>query len=202
MLNKAFTVMDRVPGYTLNELTYKKPDVLEENKIKIAFQLGMHTVFSYVFGVRDGYQTNYIFDPTTKILTRIDKERFLEVPENPFDLNDPSHPYNREIALCELSNLKYVPSFRQTSADKSDVIKALKAGFMEKYSEVKKKKKELLDLVWETRETWWELRPGQDKREYDEETKDLADKIDYLIEQEPEKVWNTLVKAKIHADKK
>ena len=103
---KSYVVMDYVPGKTLNELAYKDPNVIEENKIRIAFQLGMHTAFSYVFWLKDGYQSNYIFDSNKKTVTRIDNERFLHVPEDPENTLDDFHPYAQAIASCELENMK------------------------------------------------------------------------------------------------
>ncbi|HHQ45521.1 MAG TPA: hypothetical protein ENN13_05265 [Candidatus Altiarchaeales archaeon] len=199
--DKSFTVMDRLPGYTLSELTYKRPEILEEHKIDIAFQLGMHTVFSYVFGVRDGYQTNYIYDPVSRLLTRIDKERFLEVPDSPRKTLEDNDAYTQEIASCELSNLKYVPSFR-TGEERGVVVKALESGFMEKYREVKVKKQELLELVRQTRNTWFELNPRFDKSLYGSETEIIVGTVSYLIDQDALLVWKRLVKAKIEVDRK
>ena len=65
------------------------------------------------------------------------------MPKNPLETTKDDDAYTREIAICELSNLKYVPSFR-AGDDKTGILKALKAGFMLKYEDVKKKKEELL----------------------------------------------------------
>ncbi|MBD3262547.1 MAG: hypothetical protein GF334_12915 [Candidatus Altiarchaeales archaeon] len=199
MNDLSYTVMDRLPGYTLNELMYRRPELLEEHKIVISYQLGLHTAFSYVFGLRDGYQSNYVFDPVTRILTRIDKERFLELPPNPDKTLQPQDPYTQEIASCELSNLKYMHSFRE-GVDRNQVVDALKEGFMDKYDDIKNKKQDLLQLVTHTRDTWLKLGPSTDVQEYEKETQKLASTVSFLVDQDPKRVWRRLVEAKREVD--
>ncbi|MBD3388108.1 MAG: hypothetical protein GF416_03590 [Candidatus Altiarchaeales archaeon] len=198
--DRAFVVMDRVPGSTLNELTYRRPEVLEEHKITIAYQLGMHMAFAYVFGSKDGYQTNYIFNPVDKILTRVDKESFLDVPDDPHTTLEEGNVYTQEIAACELSNLKYIPSFR-SNEDRPKVLFAFKQGFMDKYEDIKEKKNELLGLVDETRETWLRIEPPREMDEYHEETRFIRVTVEHLMDQDPVHVLNRLVKAKEEVDR-
>ncbi|MFH1403456.1 MAG: hypothetical protein ABIH11_04225, partial [Candidatus Altiarchaeota archaeon] len=146
MFDRDYVVMDRLPGVTLNELTYRRPEVLDENKIGIAYQLGIHSAYAYVFGVRDGFQTNYVFNPLNKILTRIDKEAFLEVPEDHEATLSGDDVYTREIAGCELNNLKYIPSFR-TGSEREDILRAFTVGFKDKYEDIVLKKDKLLRIV-------------------------------------------------------
>jgi len=192
---KAYAVMDYVPGKTLNELSYRNPDIIEENRIRIAFQLGMHTAFSYVFGLKDGYQSNYIFDPEAKTITRIDNERFLCVPEDPENTLDDEHPYTQGIAACELENLKYIPSFRNRQ-EMEHILKAFNAGFIEKYKEIKNKKQNLIRLIGETRADTFRVRPEANAKKYQVETERIVDTVSFLISQEPTEVLRRLYKAK------
>jgi hypothetical protein len=198
MFDRAYVVMDRLPGHTLNELTYRRPEVIEEHKVTIAYQLGMHTAFSYVFGAKDGYQTNYIFDPVSKILTRIDKESFLEMPSNADTFAD-KDTYTQEIAACELTNLKYIPSFRNNES-RHKLLYAFKQGFMDKYSDIMYKRDDLLTMVRETRMAWLRMKPVEDPEEYEEETKSIIEMAYALIGQNPEDVYNRLIKAKKEVD--
>jgi len=198
--SKAYAVMDYVPGKTLNELAYRNPNVLEENKIRIAFQLGMHTAFSYVFGLKDGYQSNYIFDPDKKTITRVDNERFLHVPEDPENTLDDNHPYTQAIAACELENLKYMPSFRRKEA-LDHILKAFNAGFIEKYGEIKNKKETLIRLIGESRADTFRVRPDVDAKRYQAETEGIVDTVGYLIDQDPLMVLKRLYKAKTEVKK-
>lgn len=191
--------MDRLPGSTLNELTYRRPEILEEHKVSIAYQLGMHMVFSYVFGAKDGYQTNYVFDPVSRILTRIDKESFFEVPVDPKGTLSEGDDYTQEIAACELSNLKYIPSYRRTET-RHLILFAFRQGFLDKYGDIKSKSEELLSMVAETRATWLDIKPVEDLEEYGSETRHIHTAIEYLIQQDPERVFDRLLKAKAEVD--
>jgi hypothetical protein len=192
--------MDRVPGVTLNELTYRRPEVLDENMIGIAYQLGIHSAFAYIFGVKDGYQTNYIFNPVNKLLTRIDKDTFLNVPDDPGSTFSDNDAYTQEIAACELNNLKYIPSFR-SGDDREEILRAFKVGFMEKYGDVKAKRERLLELVRKTREKWMEVRPPLKKVDYVRETEGIVAVVDALIGQDPEAVIGRLFRAKAEFDR-
>ncbi|MFH1126287.1 MAG: hypothetical protein V1703_04110 [Candidatus Altiarchaeota archaeon] len=192
---KAYALMDLVPGKTLNELAYMNPDLIEENRIRIAFQLGMHAAFGYVFGLKDGYQANYLFDTESKTITRIDNERFLNVPEDPENTLKDRHHYAHGIAACELENLKYIPSFRH-SEGMDDVLTAFNTGFLEKYREIKEKRERLLRLIEETRGDALRVRPDVDENDYARETKRLMDVVGFLINQDPQEVLKRLYKAK------
>ncbi|MCX6694797.1 MAG: hypothetical protein NTU61_00670 [Candidatus Altiarchaeota archaeon] len=200
MDDRSFVLMDRLAGWTLNEMTYLKPDVLEEHKISIAYQLGMHAAFSYAFGVTDGFQTNYMFDPVTNILTRIDKDVFLQVPSNPKDTLMDHDDYTQEISSCELSNLKYIPSFRRAE-DRTDVLLAFKTGFLDKYSEMKEKRDKLLHLVYETRETWKKISNPRDILGFEAETRRIVESVSILLDQDSEKVLKRLFEAKAEVDR-
>jgi len=200
MDDRSFVLMDRLPGWTLNEMTYRKPDVLEENKIQIAYQLGMHAAFSYVFGVTDGFQTNYVYDPITKILTRIDKEVMLKVPGNPNETLLDHDEYTQDIAACELSNLKYIPSFRRTEG-RAEIVIAFKSGFTDKYGEIKSKKEKMLELVSEARGTWKKLNAPGDLLAFDNETRSIIESVSIMIDQDPQAVLKRLFAAKAEVDK-
>jgi hypothetical protein len=199
MFDRSYVVMDRLPGRTLNELTYRRPEVLEEHKVTIAYQLGMHTAFSYVFGAKDGYQTNYVFDPTTKILTRIDKESFLDVPVDAYTTLSEGDSYTQEIAACELTNLKYIPSFRNGES-RTKLLYAFRQGFLDKYSDIREKRPELVEMVQEARRTWFRLKPVEDSEEYEEDTKRVVSAVDHLVGQNPEDVFARLLNAKSEVD--
>ena len=199
MFDSAYVVMDRLPGATLNELTYRRPEVIEKNMVTISYQLGMHMAFSYIFGAKDGYQTNYVFDPVSKLLTRIDKESFLEVPNNPTSTLSDGDDYTQEIAACELTNLKYIPSFREP-ATRPKVLYAFKQGFLDKYSDIKSKKDDLLTMVQETRGAWAKMKPPEDEQEYAQITSQIKDAVQHLITQESELVFQRLVAAKKEVD--
>ncbi|MFH0861706.1 MAG: hypothetical protein V1875_01630 [Candidatus Altiarchaeota archaeon] len=199
MFDKPYVVMDRLPGTTLNELAYLRPEILEENKVTIAYQLGMHTAFSYVFGSKDGFQTNYLFNPVTKILTHIDKESFLELPKDPAKTLQDSDGYSQEIAACELTNLKYLPSFRSPEY-RSKLIIAFRQGFQDKYEDIKYKKEELLKMVSGARTAWMKVKPVEDYMGYEEETRQMMATVGLLIDQNPDDVFDRLLKAKKEAD--
>jgi len=199
MFGRAYVVMDRLPGVTLNELAYRRPEIIEDNRVTISYQLGMHAGFAFVFGAKDGYQTNYIFDSVSKILTRIDKESFLEVPDEPRNTLSDDDRYTQEIAACELSNLKYIPAFRD-SETRPKIIYAFRQGFIDKYADIKYKKDDLIGLVMESRGTWLKLKPESDPGEYEGETRKLIEKVSEMIDLEPEAVFDRLMKAKIEVD--
>lgn len=200
-MDRSYAVMERLAGSTLNELTYRRPEVLEDNKVTIAYQLGMHMAFAYVFGSKDGYQTNYLFDTSEKLLTRVDKEVFLEVPYDATKTLEDGDKYTQEIAACELSNLKYIPSFRKKDT-RPYVLMAFKQGFLDKYSDIKEKEEDLLSLVEETRDNWLQIKGLQSSKEYDTETEHILEAVKYLIDQEPEHVYQRLLKAKKENDNK
>lgn len=187
--------MQLAPGKTLNELAYMNPDVLEENSIRIAFQLGMHTAFSYAFGVKDGYQSNYLFDEHSKTITRIDNEKFLRMPDDPEKTLEDNHHYAQDIASCEMENLKYIPYFRRKEG-MDDILKAFNTGFMEKYRELKQKKNTLLKMIEHSRHDTFQIRPGVDEKTYQSGTKKIMHAVGHLIDQEPEKVLKRLYKAR------
>lgn len=193
-MSKAYVLMEHIPGKTLNELAYTNPDILEENKIRIAFQLGMHAAFSYVFGIKDGYQSNYLFDSHSRSLTRVDNERFLMLPESPEDTLNPGDAYMQDIAACELENLKYIPSFR-SGKDTDNILMAFNTGFLEKYSHIKKKKEVLLKMVENTRNDTLRVRYGISEETYERETKKMKAAVEYLINQNPMYVLERLHKA-------
>ena len=199
MLDRSFVVMERLPGNTLNELTYRRPEVLDDNMVTISYQLGMHMAFSYVFGSRDGFQTNYVFDLTTKLLTRIDKESFFEVPADSLTTLDVGDPYTQEIAACELANLKYIPSFRDGTAAKK-VMMAFKQGFVDKYADIKYKKMDLVQLIMDTRLAWFRMEPPADIEAYASETLRIKDTVELFIEQDPKQVFERLIQAKKEVD--
>jgi hypothetical protein len=199
MLDRAYVVMDRLPGSTLNELTYRRPEVIEDNKVTIAYQLGMHTAFSYVFGAKDGYQTNYVFDQVSKILTRIDKESFLEVPSDAGSTFDEGDTYSQEIAACELTNMKYIPSFRNNES-RTKLLIAFRQGFLDKYDDIKAKREDLVGMIGDARSTWARMKPIEDPEEYVEETKTIIGTVNKLIGQDAEKVFDRLLKAKREVD--
>ena len=184
MDDRSFVLMDRLPGWTLNEMTYLKPDILEENKIPISYQLGMHAAFSYVFGCKDGFQTNYLFNPVTKILTHIDKESFLELPLDAAKTLRDGDQYTQEIAACELANLKYLPSFR-TPEYRSKLIIACRQGFLDKYGDIKYKKEELLKMISGARTAWMKVKPVEDFEEYEKETRQMIATAGQLIDKNP-----------------
>jgi len=200
MEDRSFVLMDRLPGWTLNEMTYLKPDVLEDNKIAIAYQLGMHAAFAYVFGVTDGFQTNYIFDPVTRILTRIDKEIFLSVPKNPGHALLDHDEYTQDVSSCELSNLKYIPSYRHSDS-RGEVVLSFKAGFLDKYAEMRKKRERLIALVKETRDTWKRISSPADILAFDSETLRIVQVVGALMDHDPEKVLKRLFEAKAEVDR-
>jgi len=200
MDDRSFILMDRLSGWTLNEMTYRKPDILEEHKISIAYQLGMHAAFSYVFGVKDGFQTNYVFDSVSTILTRIDKEVFLAVPKSPNETLLDHDDYTQEIASCELSNLKYIPSYRQGER-RGEIILAFKTGFSDKYEEMRQKRKRLVELVEETRHRWKRISNPADPAGYDSETARIAEIVGVLLDQDPDKVLKRLFEAKVEVDR-
>ena len=199
MFDKPYVVMDRLPGTTLNELAYLRPEILEEHKVTIAYQLGMHTAFSYVFGCKDGFQTNYLFNPVTKILTHIDKESFLDLPKDPSKTLAEGDGYTQEIAACELANLKYLPSFR-TPEYHSKLIIAFRQGFLDKYEDIKYKKEELFKMVSGARTAWMKVKPVEGFEEYGKETRQMTAAVGQLIDQDPEDVFDRLLKAKKEAD--
>jgi hypothetical protein len=201
MFDRSYAVMERLPGRTLNELTYLQPELLEDNMVTIAYQLGMHTTFSYVFGAKDGYQTNYVFDPVSKILTRIDKERFLEMPADPKTTLSDGDSYTQEIAACELTNLKYIPSFRSENS-RHKVMYAFRQGFLDKYEDIKYKKAELIGMVSDARETWLKHKPVEDLDEYAQGTKHIISAVGRLIDHDPKSVFDRLLKAKMEIDAK
>ena len=198
---KSYALMELAPGKTLNELAYKNPDVLEENRIRIAFQLGMHTAFSYVFGLKDGYQTNYLFDAELKTITRVDNERFFCVPDDPEKTLDSGHPYAQDIAACEMENLKYIPSFRR-SEEAGYVLKAFNAGFLEKYRDIKGKKEKLLQMVETTREDTLKVTPDVAELAYMAETRRIVKAVSLLLDQNPEDVLRRLYAAKAENSRK
>ncbi len=200
MIDRSYVVMDRLPGNTLNELTYRRPEILDDNQVTIAYQLGMHMAFSLVFGSRDGFQTNYVFDPTTRLLTRIDKESFFDLPCDPENVLSANDPYTQEIAACELANLKYIPSFRDATKRKK-VVLALKQGFLDKYSDIKNKKEGLLQMVLDTRMSWFKMDPPDDIDEYAAQTMGCVAAIEHLIGLDPSDVFSRIVAAKKEFDK-
>jgi len=197
----AYALMDCVPGKTMNELAYRNPDVLEQNRVRIAFQLGMHAAFSYVFGVKDGYQSNYLFDESTKTLTRVDNERFLQVPENPDETLSPGDAYTREIAACEMENLKYIPSCR-SGGDLDNVLKAFNTGFLEKYREMKERKARMVELIRQARGDAYAVTPGADEGGYRSETDRIAAAVSCLVDQNPVDVLKRLYAARAECRKK
>ncbi len=194
-MERDYALMDRLPGNTLNELTYRNPQLLDENRITISYQLGMNAAFAYIFGIRDGYQTNYIYNPQNKVLTRIDKETFLDVPNEPFTTMNDGNKYTQEIAACELNNLKYMPAYRDGD-ERLEILRAFKVGFTDKYNHIKEKQDKLLDLVRKTRKNMIEIKNPIDRGEYDEETNRLVLTVKFLIEQDPDEVLIRLFKAK------
>lgn len=201
MEGHSYLVMDRLPGTTLNELTYRRPEIIEDHKVTISYQLGMHLAFAYVFGVRDGYQTNYIFDPSSRLITRIDKESFFELPDDADKTLESDDGYTQQIALSELSNLKYIPSFRDKKT-RPQILYAYKTGFVDKYNDMKAKRRQILELVNVTRINWIDITPIEDIDEYAEETLFIQESVDSLISQDPEKVFERLVAAKIEVERK
>jgi len=199
MLDRPYVVMDRLPGATLNELAYRRPEIIEDNMVTIAYQLGMHLAFSYVFGVKDGFQTNYVFDASTKILTRIDKESFLDMPSDAKTTLEGGDRYTQEISACEVSNLKYIPSFRSEKS-RYKVMYAFRQGFLDKYADIKAKRDELLRMVLDTRQTWLKIRPAEDPEEYEDDTRHIVKAVSHLAEQKPEDVFERLMKAKAEVD--
>jgi hypothetical protein len=199
MFDRSYVVMERLPGATLNELTYRRPEVIEDNMVTISYQLGMHMAFSYVFGAKDGFQTNYVFDHSNKILTRIDKESFLEMPANAATTLSDDDTYTQEIAACELTNLKYIPSFRSPDT-RPKVLYAFRQGFFDKYEDIKYKRDELTQMVSDIRGTWKRMRPVEDLSEYEEETKHTVESVRMLIDQKADDVFARLLKAKIEVD--
>ena len=197
--DRSYVVMDRLPGATLNELTYRRPEILEEHKVTIAYQLGMHMAFAYVFGAKDGFQTNYIFDTVSKILTRIDKESFFDMPVDPDVSFEDNDEYTQEIAACELSNLKYIPSFRKAET-RPQVIIAFRQGFIDKYQDIKDMRGRLLEMTLNARKTWKGFRQIEDMIEYDQDTDRIHAKVAKLIDQDPDKVFDRLLKAKAEVD--
>lgn len=200
MIDRSYVVMDRICGNTLNELSYSNPKTLDDNYVTIAYQLGMHLAFSYVFGSKDGYQTNYIFDPTTRLLTRIDKESFLDLPQNPENNFEDENVYTQEIAACELSNLRYIPRFKNPKCHRN-IILAIRQGFLDKYGDIKLKKRDLLQMVMDTRMTWLRMDPPDDIEAYAADTLRIFHNIEKLISQDPERVFERLKKAKKEFDK-
>ena len=199
--SKSYALMELAPGRTLNELAYKNPDVLEENRIRIAFQLGMHTAFSYVFGLKDGYQTNYLFDHELKTITRVDNERFFCLPDDPEKTLNAGHSYAQDIAACEMENLKYIPSSRKPE-EAGFVLKAFNAGFIEKYREIKNRKERLLQMVETTREDAFKVTPYVPEPAYAAETKRIVKAVSLLIGQNPEDVLKRLYAAKTENSRK
>ncbi len=199
MFKGSYAVMDRLPGSTLSELTYRRPDVIEENRVTIAYQLGMHMAFSFVFGAKDGFQTNYVFDPVSRLLTRIDKESFFDLPQKPEDALFENDGYTQEIAACELANLKYIPSFRDSNT-RHQIIYAFKSGFSDKFDDIKQKRDDVLNLVNETRLMWLELNPVDDLTEYNDVTRQIRHAIDHLMRLEADKVFERLMQAKKEVD--
>lgn len=194
-MNKAYVLMEHVAGKTLNELAYMNPGILEDNKIRIAFQLGMHAAFSYVFGVKDGYQSNYIFDSASRSITRVDNERFLLLPEKPENTLKAGDEYTRDIAACELSNLKYIPSFRN-GRDTDVILTAFNTGFLEKYRQIKEKKEKRLGMVENTRNDTLRVRYGISEETYAKETKKMKAAVECLMDQNPMQVLERLHKAR------
>jgi hypothetical protein len=199
MFDRAYVVSERIPGSTLNELTYRRPEVIEDNVVSISYQLGLHMAFSFIFGSKDGFQTNYIFDPVEKILTRIDKESFLDVPSDPSGVLAEDDVYSREIAACELTNLKYIPSFR-SGEGRSRVLYAFKQGFLDKYSEIKSMKGELLQMVDESRSSWFEYTNVEELQDYHDRTVTILKSVGILMDLDPEKVFDRLLRAKVEVD--
>ncbi|MDD5111046.1 MAG: hypothetical protein PHG85_00705 [Candidatus Altiarchaeota archaeon] len=197
--HRAYALMELVRGKTLTELAYMNPDVLVENGIRIAFQLGMHTAFSYVFGVKDGYQTNYLFDAESKTITRIDNERFLYLPKNPEQTLEDGDSYTQDIAACELENLRYLPSFRNSQTH-DNILKAFNTGFIEKYSQIREKREKLLVMVENMRNDTLQVRGDVSEEAYNSETKRLKSAVECLIGNDPKKVLSRLYKAKAELD--
>jgi hypothetical protein len=195
MKERPYVLMELVAGKTLNELAYMNPEVLEENRIRIAFQLGMHAAFSYVFGVKDGYQSNYLFDPQTRSITRVDNERFLVLPEKPENTLEAGDEYAQDIAACELDNLKYIPSFRN-GRDRENILKAFNTGFLEKYSHIKERKDRLLGMVEGMRNDTLRVRYGISEVTYEKETKKMKTTVEYLMDQNPREVLARLYMAR------
>jgi hypothetical protein len=195
MFEGSYAVMDRLPGATLNELTYKRPEVIEDNRITIAYQLGMHMAFSFVFGAKDGYQTNYIFDPVSRMLTRLDRESFFDLPLEAEDILCENDRYTQEIAACELSNLKYIPSFRD-SKTKTQILYAFKTGFLDKLDDIKRNNDKISDLIGETRLMWLDIKPVEDLIEYNDETRQIKKIVEELTRLDGEKIFKRLLKAK------
>lgn len=194
-MDRPYVVTERVPGVSLNELTYRRPEVLEKHKVTIAYQLGMHMAFAYVFGSKDGYQTNYLFDPVDRLLTRIDKEVFLEVPSDPAGTLADGDVYTQEVAACELANLKYIPSFRKKEG-RPPILMAFRQGFLDKYDHIKDKKERFLELVDEARAMWKKLKSPEDEGGYHEETGSIRASVTHLIDQDPESVFKRLLTAR------
>ena len=199
MFDKPYVVMDRLPGTTLNELSYLRPEILEEHKVTIAYQLGMHTAFSFVFGSKDGFQTNYLFNPVTKILTHIDKESFLELPKDSSKVLEDGDRYTQEIVACEFTNLKYIPSFRNNES-RTKLLIAYRQGFLDKFEDIKFKKDELVRMVAGARMAWLRVKPPQNVEDYEQETLTLLDTVAALIDLNSEEVFDRLLKAKKEVD--
>jgi hypothetical protein len=199
--HRAYALMELAAGKTLTELAYMNPGVLVENGVRIAFQLGMHTAFGYVFGVKDGYQSNYLFDPESKTLTRVDNERFLFLPKNPEKTFEDDDSYTQDIAACELENLKYLPSYRNGQT-RDNILKAFNTGFIEKYGQIKEKKEKLLDMVGNMRNDTLHVRSDVSEEAYNIETGRMKKAVECLISQDSRKVLARLYKAKSELDKR
>jgi len=197
---KTYAVMERAAGRSINELAYKDPDVLETNNDVISHQLGRHAAFSYVFGIKDGYQTNYIFDDESKVLTRVDKERSLEFPAN-IDISMPNDPYSQEIAVADISNLDYIPTYRNPKTRK-DVADSFETGFFEQYDFLKKNKDPLLRLIKIARNTAAKVQKPENPEKYAKETEHIIQTVSTLIDQDPREVLKRLYEAKEEVDRK
>ncbi len=195
MAQEDYIVMERVEGNTLNELAYMNPDAIEDNAELIARELGKHTAFSYIFGIKDGYQTNYIFNPKAKKLTRIDKEKCLSVPKDPERVFMPRNRYTQEIAECEISNLKYLPAYRR-DASREVIFRAFTSGFYEQYALFKDKKAKFLDIIKKARDAGKDVYDVAKVSEYDKQTEEIVNAVNKLIEQNPSDVLERLFTAK------
>ncbi|VVB52153.1 Uncharacterised protein [uncultured archaeon] len=200
-MDKSYVLMETVPGHTLNELAYRQPEVLEEDARAVAKQLGEYCAFSFVFGVRDGYQSNYIYDSKTKWLTRIDKENSLRVP-TVIDVNgDEYWAYCREIAACELANLKYLPPFRRGGEEQRAIMRAFNTGFYEKHAYMKERRDQLIQYVNKARKAGAQYQPPADPSGYFLQTNIILNSVKALLDQNPEESLKHLYMAKMDLEK-
>lgn len=192
---KEYVLMDYVQGQTLEDLSKQDPGTLESNKLHISYELGRQTAFTYAFGVKDGYQSNYIFNPLEKRLYRVDKEKFLQMPSKPRETLLGHDDYTQEIAGCELDNLAHLPSFRDRG-EKPQILLAFELGFKDQFKKLSKRKNKFRGLIAETRETLVKINPVKNRVSYDKETGEIQDTVDYLLSQDPEKVLERLYEAR------